>query len=633
LTTHEGQASYTPAKDNAGLFFYGTAEEGVYTKDNMYWLKNDKGLLMGSVNGGKAVLKGTEKDSFTETLHLEKELVPTPAMTTDPNSDYWFWDYVIADFSPYDNVDFGFRANSVSTSANTASIKLKMMSLMTERSHAMISLNGTLVGEETWDGIDPHSFTVNADQSLLREGDNTLSVKAVLDKDVYFSFLLIDSFDVDYARKFEAVNDLLAFKSEGSPVISVKGFSVPDITVFDISDTLKPKLVTSTSVSGQAGNYAVKFYPAGSASYIAFASPSVKEAKVFADLPSDLKRKDNAADYIVIAPEELKDGSALLADYRKSKGLTVKVVLLEDIMDEFNFGLYDPNAVKSFLEYAYNNWKKKPVYAVLVGGGTYDYKDSAGYGGNLVPALMVGSPWGISPSDSVLGDFNADDVPEIIIGRLPVLSPTELQTAINKIKAFEAASSSGIILLADYPDGGGNFPKDSDDIAQLFTGYPVRKIYLSDSQLDQARAALFEGMKEGSKFINYLGHGSVESFSDAGLLMKDDAAALTNNTYPVMTALTCSSGHYAMPGFDSLIEALIIRNGGGIVSSWAPSDWSYNADARELGQGFYSAFFQSDVFTMGDAVRKAIAAYKAAGRASYELNIFNVLGDPALRLK
>ncbi len=202
--------------------------------------------------------------------------------------------------------------------------------------------------------------------------------------------------------------------------------------------------------------------------------------------------RSNAADYVVIAPKELKDSAALLADYRKSKGLKVKVALLEDIMDEFNFGMYDPNAIRTFLQYAYDNWKTRPRYAVLVGSGTYDYKDLAGYGGNLIPALMVGSPWGLSPSDNILGDFDGDNVPEVVIGRLPVLSTIELQTVLDKIKAFEGTTLDGIMLLADKPDGGGDFPKDSNDIAGLFaSGYPMQKIYLQDYQLDQARQCPF----------------------------------------------------------------------------------------------------------------------------------------------
>ncbi|MBI5101207.1 MAG: DUF11 domain-containing protein [Nitrospirae bacterium] len=637
LTTGGRQVAYTGAEGNAGIFFYGKALESVYTGANIYWIKEGRGLLMQTVGGDKETLEGVAADAFADTIHAEQDVWSDTSLAKDPNSDYWYWDYVMADYPGFDYKEFSFRADSVSAATGTATIGARLQSIVPFRSRAVITLNGsTTIFDGIWDGLDPKTVVANIDQGLLREGDNIIGVRAMLESGVDFSAFYIDSFDVTYARRFEAVNDSLSFRSEGSPVITVDGFTTPDISVFEITNSQRPRLVTAAEVLDQGGaSYSVRFYPVRTAaSYIAVTTGSIKRADAAADRPSDLRKNDNAAEYVVIAPAELKDAVAGLAEYRRGQGMTVKVAMLEDIMDEFNFGVSDPNAIRTFLEYAYKNWKKKPRYAALAGSGTFDYKNYGGYGGNLIPALMVGSPWGLSPSDNVLGDFNNDDVPEIIVGRLPVLSSAELQVLINKIMTFEASHSEGTILIADKADGGGDFPKDSNEIAGLFTaGYPLQRIYLQENQLAQARKSLFDGMKAGTKFINYLGHGTVERLSEGGLLTKDDAAGLINSAYPVMTALTCSSGHYALPGFDALMEALIIRNGGGIVSSWAPTDWSYNADAKILGEGFYKAVFRPVVTTMGDAVTRAMTAYKASGRASYELNIFNIIGDPALRLK
>ena len=49
-------------------------------------------------------------------------------------------------------------------------------------------------------------------------------------------------------------------------------------------------------------------------------------------------------------------------------------------MNEFNYGIYNPKAIRDFLSYAYNNWKKSPRYVVLAGNGTYDYKNNLGTG-------------------------------------------------------------------------------------------------------------------------------------------------------------------------------------------------------------------------------------------------------------
>ncbi len=639
LSCSDGQVSYTPSNGDAGLFFFGKGINNVYTDENIYWLNAAKGSLMNSVKGGKAVLAGAVQDSFADTIHMEQDLMPAPGITTDPDSDYWFWDYVMADTPGLDTKDFNFKAYSVSTGAHTAAITVRLYGItstgVNPEHHAVISLNGVNIAEGRWSGISPYSVVANIDQSLIRQGDNVLEVKAVLDSNVPYSLFMIDSFDVTYARRYEAVNDYLRFKAGGSSSITVAGFSTPSIAVFNITDPLKPEVVAPASTGGQAGNYSVKFYPdSANAVYVAFTPAAVITGKTVAALPSaDLKRKKKAADYIVIAPEELKDAAQMLADYRQSKTMTTMVVSLESIMDEFNYGMYDPGAIKSFLQYAYNNWKKKPSYAVLVGAGTYDYKNVMGFGGNLIPPLMVGTPWGLVPSDNVLGDFNGDNVPEIAVGRIPVVSNDEMQTVLDKIKSFEGDRIDGVMMLADSPDGAGNFPKDSNDIAQIFAAHLVEEIYLSDYQLDQARSLLFDGLNRGMQFVNYMGHAGIDQLTQNGLLTVDDVAGLSNGRYPVLIGLTCMVGQYAFPGFESLTDALIVKNGGGIVSSWAPSGFSLNADAKILGQGFYTAAFQPGVITLGDAVIKAMAGYQAQGRPSFILNSFNIIGDPALSIK
>ena len=79
------------------------------------------------------------------------------------------------------------------------------------------------------------------------------------------------------------------------------------------------------------------------------------------------RRTDNGADYLLITPSSLKAAAGRLADYRRSQGLETRVIDLDDIMDEFSHGLFSPEAIRDFLAYAYDHWKKAPAYVVLVG--------------------------------------------------------------------------------------------------------------------------------------------------------------------------------------------------------------------------------------------------------------------------
>ena len=86
---------------------------------------------------------------------------------------------------------------------------------------------------------------------------------------------------------------------------------------------------------------------------------------------------------------------------------------LQEIYDEFNYGIADPRAIRAFLGYAYRRWPVRPRYVVLAGQGSFDYKDYTGHGDCLVPPLMVNTPYGLFASDVGLADVSADGVPEM----------------------------------------------------------------------------------------------------------------------------------------------------------------------------------------------------------------------------
>ena len=102
---------------------------------------------------------------------------------------------------------------------------------------------------------------------------------------------------------------------------------------------------------------------------------------------------------------------------------------------------------------------------------------------------------------------------------------------------------------------------------------------------------------------------------------------------PVMSAMTCLVGDYGMPGMDSLSEKLVLKSGGGTIASWAPTGLSVNPLSMSLNRGFFKALFQDGKKVLGDAIRSAQSDYMASGGARYTLEIYNLLGDPALRVK
>jgi hypothetical protein len=437
ILENQGQmVAWLAAAGNVGIYFYGEAIDSIYTNGNVYTITQGKagaGLTMQVVKG-KGPYPGSGNETFTETIHVEEEHWPATALFDDPQADYWLWDYIIAGDPDFGSKGFTLAASGVA-GAGTANLTVHLLGLTDTDSapdhHVKVSLNGEKIGEGYWDGASAYDLVCEFDSGLLYEGDNTIEVTGLLDTGAPYSIFYVDSFDLTYQRNYQAVADRLLAHGGGNNVITIEGFSSGDIFVFDLGDSKKPEIIAASTLDNGApdGSYRVSFTPAApDEPYLAQTLDAASTpVSVTPDTASKLTQRKNQADYLVIAPSELKQDAVELGGYRQSRGLDAMVVDLQDIYDEFNYGLSSPEAIRDFLSYAYHNWKKAPRYVVLVGEGTYDYKDNLGYGDNLLPVLMVATPHGLFASDNRFVDVVGNDgVPEMAIGRLPVATSSEL---------------------------------------------------------------------------------------------------------------------------------------------------------------------------------------------------------------
>jgi hypothetical protein len=277
---------------------------------------------------------------------------------------------------------------------------------------------------------------------------------------------------------------------------------------------------------------------------------------------------------------------------------------------------------------------------VLAGEGTYDYKNNQAYGDNLLPPLMASTPHGLFASDNQFADVVGNDgVPEMAVGRLPVATPDELDAFIDKITAYETGGgdwTNRILMLADNPDDGGNFPSDSDDVAGLLPSneYEANKIYLSEHSTEEARTLVLNGINNGALLVNYIGHAGLDRLAQEGMLLSSDVESLGNgNRLPVVTAMTCVAGQFAMPGYDALGELMVLHENGGAIATWAPTGLSLNELAIILDKEFFRTAFVNGDKVLGHVVLKALGNYAGTGKPHFMLDIYNLLGDPALRMR
>ncbi|MFC1837613.1 C25 family cysteine peptidase [Thermodesulfobacteriota bacterium] len=638
LTSQGESVPYFTDRQNPGIYFYGLQYGDIYTDENVYWLTMQSGNRM-ERESVRWLNHYLPDQSFSENIHFEKDNKPILAQPWEIGDDYWAWDYVRSGSGGYDFKSFNFSTNSVLDTTADANLIINFIGGSREGygedHHAEIYLNNSWVGTCLWDGIEIFPCKLPFPQNYLNEGENTLDVEGILEGDVSFSLFYIDSFDIQYQKYYEAADNSLSFHGNGNRAVTITGFAEEEIFLLDVSDPSWPILLENKNRS----NTWLSFIPDDSAQYFAVSQSGIRQVDAIKPYNfTGLKQRRNRGRYLIITPAELSETAQELADYRSRQGFETKIVTMEDISNQFNHGLYSPDAIKKFLSHAYRKWSQPPEYVVLIGEGTYDYRDVKGLGDNLMPTMFVPTPNGLFASDNYLADINNDGVPDMAIGRLPVLSDEELLSLINKIKNYERYSgvwSDMALLLADNPEENADFVNASERLSNLIPrDYNFEKIYLSAGTPNIARNNLRDALYEGATFLNYYGHGGPTRFANEGLLLSSDVTSLhSNGLSPVITAMTCLVGEFFLPGFDSISELLLLQPEGGATAIWSPTGFSEHSEARLLGFGFYNAIFNDGETILGDAILQAFALYSLKGEQPYHILIYNLLGDPALRIQ
>jgi hypothetical protein len=626
-------------KTARGLFFYGETMDSLYTRDTVYRLRQTGGgITMQTVAVAPAT--AVPGGSFPESQASEVNAFPATAISPDPESDYWYWTFLVGGDPTFGHKTFtldapGLAAGTPGDATLTVNLQGATDTHVAGEHRTSVSLNGTVLGELQWQGIAPQQGTLPVPSSLLRPAGNQVEVTATVGGGAPFSILYVDGFRLGYQRTLTAAGDALAFTGGGNPTVT--GFSGPIVRLVDISDPLRPRWLTGATVeadpAGAPGTYRVSFVPSPVSRYLAV-GPGALKAPAAVRPWNDLLSTELRVDVLIVVPTGFEAAAERLAVLRRSQGLEALVVNLDQVADGFGEGIATPQAIQAFLR----SLSMPPRYVVLIGEGSLDYRNLQGYGDSLMPPLMIQGEGGLFPSDNRFADTTGDGLPDVALGRLPVLTAAELNAYVDKILAYEASGApawaANALMLADNQDGAADFSTDSDRIADLLpSGSVVDRIYLSSIPLATARTELLQGIQSGASWVSYLGHGGLDRLSAGGLLTSADVAGLTNGgKLPVVTAMTCMINRFAVPGVRSLGELLVKSPAGGAAAVWGPSGLSYHGEARQLAEVFYRLSSQP-TGRLGDSVLRSLREYSGLGGDSRMLDVYNLLGDPSLLVR
>ena len=622
-----------------------------FEKDNTFRRFRDANLTQNQTY--EEFSQGLQTRSFTLT-----ELPPLP-------DDSWFWAQLTAPASK----PFAFNLSGLADTARPATVRVSFHGRSNTGHDCDIWLNDKIrLGEARWTGETEYQLqNPEVSQSFLEDGRNVLRIMNPGSPEELIDIILLNWIQVDYWRNFDAKADVLPFAitpfaDETGAVnpnfeVILKNFSTPDIEIYGIDGTRYDGM--SALVDEDApGTYRVIFRsnqirpkdamdPA--IQYIALARNRFLKPKISVDTPSDLRSTHNGADYIIITHTKFIRDVQPLADFRSQQGLRAKVVNIQDIYDEFNHGILNPNAIREFLKYAYHNWQPPaPTYVLLVGDTHIDKNNI----NNFVPTMRVQIPgYGSSASDHRFVTFRGDDnFPDMLIGRMPANNRVDADIFVKRTIEHETGSPVGpwrkrLLMLA------GSDSIFHSQIDRLVSGNQLRNKYETerikapykdelDLSIDESVTTpiarrVIDGFNNGASLINYIGHGGGGIWSDSRMLdFEDPEQNLTNiSQLPLVISMTCFTGAFDGTKNSLAEELLRSRNGGAIAVIGATSVGLLDGD-YVLNSEIFDVMFKGHTQNIGAIFAQAKTQFLINSPGFLDLaEVFTLFGDPATQLK
>lgn len=566
-------------------------------------------------------------------LELEENRLYQAALLAAP--DLWLWDVL---FAPVVK-SFPFEVTTLVPTITAGELSVWLQGASDADGldhHVRVYVNGTLLDDVYWDGKRAHRVHVDLPSGILVEGNNLLELENVGDTGAPFSMVMLDRFRVRYPRRPVADDGRLEGHWSASGAAEIAGVTAP-AHVVDVTEE-PPRWLTGALPSGIGS---IRFSTRAGRRYLVASAEAVHRPEVRTVPSARLKSPRNRADYVILGPRALVREAGPLLELRQRQGLDAKGVAIEDVYSEFGFGEPTPASVREFLSYAYHQWGRPSLrYVVLLGDASFDFKDYLATGVvNHVPPMIVETSYLWTASDPVYAAVNGEDLlPDLALGRLPVSTAGEARVLVDKIVAYELGETTLadlIVLVADDPDVAGDFVANADDLASgALAGRNVRKIYLSELGTTATRSAILEAFDDGASLTSYIGHGGIHLWGDELFFKNADVASMASQSQqPLLLTMNCLNGYFHFPYFDSLAEELLQAPGKGAIAAFAPSGLSLNTPAHRFHEALLRAIFSGEHARLGDAVLAAQEEYASSGAFPELLTIYNLLGDPALRLK
>ncbi|MBR9861140.1 type IX secretion system sortase PorU [bacterium] len=375
-------------------------------------------------------------------------------------------------------------------------------------------------------------------------------------------------------------------------------------------------------------------------------------------------------EYLIFShPSFLEDAERLAEFHREYSDLTVEVINIHKLYNEFSSGGQDVTAIRDFIKLIYDrglNGSKELKYALLFGDASYDYKNRIEGNTNIVPIYQSYNSYSPTVSHcsddyyAILGDdegkwaysFNNYEGMDINVGRLPAQTQGEAKLMVDKIINYHSENSMGnwvhrTTLLADDQDN--NFHVEDGEFLSNFIinqspQINVNKIWLdayeqvsfgSGNKYPEVNEDVNNYINNGSLVFHYTGHGGQSGMAHERVVTRPMMSSWSNyNRLCFFITASCELAAFDNPVQKSPAELMLINNTGGAVGLISTTRVVY----FDVNQGTNAAIVNDNLFEVVDNKYKTLGEIYAKTRnrigsgGGGNSRSFMLLADPAMRL-
>jgi len=662
-----------------------------HSRFNVYFLGFDhpRPLRRTAADGGAATggASGGEPRALRTRHHLEQDLVRLrlPAAQHGDGEELWYWVKLshIADEPHVEVLDLTGLDQRPGATVDLR-IELRGWSTPSDKEVAdagdhrvEVSIDGTAVGAGEWNGTGPYLLEIpGLAADRLADGDNRLELSVPKRPVATGGRWLIDVLMVNWIEVDLPVTGRVDDWQErlrlAGPGGTLRLSSAPGRELLLYGGGGSRIAVTTAAPDGAGAGEAVVAVPAGESAFLVTAADRLRTpAAVVRDRPSHLADTANQADYLMIVHRRLREAIEPLAEIHRSRGLAVEVVDVDDVFDEFSHGIRRPQALRAFLDHAYHRWQApRPRFVLLVGDASWDVRNEVVREGNypalgfrdrdarqfsriqstpyakdahlnhrgLVPTWTLDDALGQAASDNYFVAVDGDDgLPDMAIGRLPVVEPEEVSAIVAKTIRYVTAPPVGpwrrnALFIANEER---SFQSHSDTLARQLSaeGFLPHRVYPESNETSNELHSreLIEAFDAGQMFVHFYGHGGRYIWRTGPPDLKKNHDLFTlehldqlqpNGRLPVVLSMTCYSAPFDHPNADSIGEKLLRLADRGAVAVLAAS-WR-NSPSVAWGKAALEELTVPGS-TIGEAIQRT--KHRITNRAFVET--YNLLGDPA----